>query len=576
MIEKQIINNDPWNQADLSLHHPNCDAIKDEQLKDAIISKWPADQDGIVRIPYTFSGLPYFLQPYQNSISYYKDYKLKPVNINADPQYINNVKSNIEKGLKSWENASGGKLQFYEDKLGITSSGLSFYLADESVLQKQNIIAFTQFKMNNEGFIDQCAIVFPGAKQFWDLNANSAEVAADNINTITHEIGHAAIGAQHFHEFSSMRNTLQELDDGVFCSVMPYQFSIHTDKNECKDHCSAPFATLPGPLDERFLQINYKNNIPPKRGIDDYFMIMNVKNALYNSLVTEAASQGIYAYVSNLYFKPDVKLFSDTASHLITDGASLAGMVYLRCPIASLGLFALGVSAKYLPETVTNKIPQPIKAVMNSSYTSMALELGAIGLSLYQGKNMMPMLATKLANKVGSMTGSAIGDQVGRLNAYLTSKLAQKVTAYWPFQSEGSNADANDDATTNFETKNEDVPNNEDEISSNVNPDKTLSADELDYSLIKNTEVTNSAEISKAENDKVSEDVDDNRQVKEMDKTKNGSRSLITNEKRAFASSFCTLFQKNSREKELNVNDKDIIDQKSEAESGMREKLAFG
>lgn len=464
-----------WSFPDLSLHQPNTESITDAELKQAVISKWPADKNGIVKIPYRYSGGPYFGQPYEGSIPAYLNYGIKPVNSCGDSAYLNKVKGNIENGLKSWEAASNGKIQFYEDKLGLHSSGISFYLADEASLLNEHIRAFTQIKMDNHGYLDQVSIVYPDSQKFWDVNGKSNVEVAKDVRTIVHEEGHGAIGFDHPHSFENIRANIKNMPDGVFASVMPYQFLIKNEKNRCHpvpdtgDQCNPSHATLPGPLDERFVQMNYKDNIPPERGLDDYYIQMNVKNAALGSSISSGAHQGIYSFASNLALQqPEVKTFSDNTAHLIADGAMLAGMAYLGFPLLSLGAYAVGAGMKYLPEgvtaSITDKIPEPIKAVYNSPYTSVITNIGPYAWAVYQGKDIVPMIATQLANDVGGKVGEYVGDKVGKANAYVTNTITNKVSQGLAYLSP--------------------FPNDEDYVvnTNEVNADKTLSSQENESS----------------------------------------------------------------------------------------------
>lgn len=422
-------NENLWSFPDATKHPTDCKIITDEELKEAVISLWPT-QGGVAHIPFTFSSIPYWSQSFSGAVSNYLRNDLQPLDTKTDPNYQAQVKENIKMGLEKWAEASKGKIEFHEANVGLHSPGISFYFADDETLAKQKIAAYTQLKLDNNGDLNQVAVVFPRAPSFWNLAEQDDWDRADNVNTITHELGHA-IGSEHFHEYPEMKTKLMNMENGVFCSVMPYFSKIRTQQNKCSSKCNPPFAANPGPLDERFIQVNYQDKSSNCKRINSTALAANNLHAFLESSVISGMHTGISTFAANLSIKPDEPIFSNKSAHMIADGALLAAIIYLEFPIYTTAAFTASAATKYLSDNFLKLLPSPLHSLLISNYSSFALNLS---LGLYEGLSLYPLLTTLLSRTAGSMIGTAFGSTIGHFNAFLINKISQAVYAHWPFQ----------------------------------------------------------------------------------------------------------------------------------------------
>ncbi|MDF1797433.1 MAG: hypothetical protein P1U63_12935 [Coxiellaceae bacterium] len=221
----------------------DCSAVSDHHLSQHLNGLWQFPH----AIKYSFGG----------DLGLYEALSMPPT---LRPPYHSTQKfTQIARGaMQYWQQFSGGLLKFEE--VPSLSSGQSGILLTSCGSQEQ----FNQYAPNTLGmakywlwddsqYFRRVIVCFPEGA----IEGQSAE----SNKTLHHEIFHA-LGAGHFHEGETgevLRNTVY----GQACSVMPYEHLIRSAKSDCPvDICPVGYATAPGPLDKRFLNLAYD----PKAG----------------------------------------------------------------------------------------------------------------------------------------------------------------------------------------------------------------------------------------------------------------------------------------------------------------------
>lgn len=406
-----------WQFPDLAAHNPDCSVVSDDSLKQAIFANWPVS-NGVVTIPYTFSSSAYyFVDDFLLQISTYLHWGLKPLTMDSAHEKV--YKASVEIGLDRWVQASNGTLAFNEVSFWEflnKKRGITFNLGSNARLNAKGAGAVTMILQDNNRHIRQAAIYYPNAIDLWPTNDTG--LAAWNANAITHEIGHA-LGFNHFHDYQSILQPLQQIHDGAYCSVMPYDsYFVNTD-GECKSACNPAYAIFPAKLDSRIFSLASQENYPRcsvlfnKKSL--LWVIHNGLAECVNSYSYSFLHSSVRAFTENLSVKPGTMLLSKTTASLIADSSFLAATLYMEgIPNWSSTVFLATAAAKYLPDSFLDHLSPTVKTIVTSNYSIYVLN-GAIALS--QGSCVIPMTVSMLSSQAGSFIGIVLGQAVGYLSA---------------------------------------------------------------------------------------------------------------------------------------------------------------
>lgn len=401
--------NREWHNPDLGYHNPDCSAVINEEILALSYTRWPME-NGIAIVPYTFNCIPYYLQPFEGAFNYYFNHKIFGLS-DVHQDYKASIKNDIRNGLAAWEKSSNNQIRFVEEKNpGLKFNGLSFYFANTKILEESNMGAYTQQKLDNLGYLQSAAIVFPDSSTFWSVDKSSKQICYDR-QTIVHEIGHA-IGAEHLHQHPIIVNKLQHTLDGVYCSVMPYQRFVSTAMSECKSHCESHMAILPGPLDQRYCALVYTPEYTPKK--IQYFEEWNLKNAMYENITYSFTTSTINELLLNLKNTNSAPLLSSTHVHLVSDVIMLMGMIYYQFPRSYLNAYTLSALMHYMPDKITAYFPKTLVHLMKNQLTSYAFSLGC---AIYEGLELLPFIKTTFVGGAASFFGSMVGSITGKWTA---------------------------------------------------------------------------------------------------------------------------------------------------------------
>ncbi len=384
-------------------HNPDCSAITDSQLQQAIASRWPV-VDGVAQIPFGFSNKPLW-----SSVFNLMHATFLPEQIQANLAEM--MQTTLRFALKIIEQASQGKIEFIEDKnTHIFSRGIFFYLGgDEKKFFAQNMNAYAHLKIDNNGYIQQAYIFMPSDVKYWDHNANILF-----MYIWIHEIMHA-LGFDHLHEFPDMRSILQNTQDGLYCSVLPYANKISTAISQCTTHCNPPYTVYPGSLDKRLLQLAYTHGV---LATDDFEINLNyfqncVDIAIF-SIFSAALYKNIFMFFTHLTDADNQPILTSKMAALLADLTFATAIYFLETPLWLMQLFAITAAIKYLPGL--DRLPKHAKTALEN----LSLPALNLGVAFTQGQQPIPLALSSL----GSLDSTWLGGKL-HCRATLFATLAQ-------------------------------------------------------------------------------------------------------------------------------------------------------
>lgn len=225
----------------------SCRTLPLEELHKVISHLWPR-VDGVATINYTFDTR---LIPQNVIESARQDLNQK----RFDP--LNDISQLVlSMVLDAWTKACKSKVNF--KYVGSPSEDFSGIIISNCDNLKSALGYWEPIQRNSLGYMKQGIVCIP-SQYFQRENF----LILKNVHTISHEIGHA-IGIQHLHEFPLIKTHLQDTEQGMGCSVMPYSHEILKDPiNYCRDQSvclNHTSAVLPGPLDQDVCQLMYGEN----------------------------------------------------------------------------------------------------------------------------------------------------------------------------------------------------------------------------------------------------------------------------------------------------------------------------
>lgn len=298
-----------WDFPGLVDHNPNC-SLPSDKLLSVISTIWPS-KNGKIRIPYGFSFLPF-----QFTFARYQALRagLHPEKFGPELKEI--AHANIKWALNNWSKASNNTIEFYEvTSASWFSPGIYFYQVNQEHLIELGIIGATESIINNNGNTNNAFIIFPDSKEFWvsppfngtqEFNHIPGNFYTPRLNqvitahTLHHEIGHA-LGFSSEDENMTIIQSLMNIPDGVYCSVMPYQDQISTSIsrcNPCRDitninitcnasnytyYCNPPYAVYPGSLDRNLIEVAYQTSADSCLNINGIHYAFNILNSFSTS-----------------------------------------------------------------------------------------------------------------------------------------------------------------------------------------------------------------------------------------------------------------------------------------------------
>jgi hypothetical protein len=242
----------PFQQYD---HHPNCSVITDDELAQSVNGVWPST-NGQAIIEYTFS-LPAFSWLYEPTGFY-----LRKINQTVTEIFQETVRFIISK----IEADTNGIITFREVPRSFKTDFSPFFrgiyfaqTAPEELFTQDDSGAFTYIQFDNNGYIKRGIINMPTDEVLYEDITHI--YVPDWIDyALTHETYHG-LGQEHLQDYPDILSKLQNLTDGVFCSVMDYPSIVGTSISNCMTNCTPPYAVLPGPLDERSMRQAYTNGL---------------------------------------------------------------------------------------------------------------------------------------------------------------------------------------------------------------------------------------------------------------------------------------------------------------------------
>ncbi|MBA3662422.1 MAG: hypothetical protein H0W64_11880 [Gammaproteobacteria bacterium] len=408
-----------WYLRNLHAHQPDCSSIPDYLLEKAIYARWESKK-GAVKIPYSFSMLPYLAEmPFL--LRWIR--ALKPKFFGPDLQEL---KDHIHYALAAWAKKSQGHIEFVEVKHPLPySKGIFFNLAKMS---NHNALGYTLVRFDNNGELKQAYVFFSDFKYLWDSKnpfwtemerieglKPTTELLSTVAATPSHEIGHT-LGFDHLHEVPRYIEKISNIPDGVYCSVMPYSELVETPVNSCQINCLPNQASPLGPLDERLLDLNYvqkKGNFYP---IDNKQYLFNGFNALLFSGSVSYLNQFTTAFFSNLQSKPGIMLLPLQVGPVVGDGLILAALMALPFPRSLATVYTLSAVAEYAAPLLGKDCPVLINKLF------LAHHIFNVWCAYQQGQKCWPLMGASFAACVGSFGGMLAGDWSGK-------KLASAVNA---------------------------------------------------------------------------------------------------------------------------------------------------
>jgi hypothetical protein len=405
---------------DQEKHHPDCSAVTDTQLKQALMSRWPSE-GAVTTIPFGFSSTPLWGDFYALAANY----RYLPERLEGEQGEL--VKDTIRFALNKWTNASNGTLKFVEeDHSTLFSSGIFFYLGGtEKHFSTTPPIsgAFTHLRIDNNGYINQAFIFLPNDKYLWENKLQNPWP----MKTWTHETGHG-LGFAHLHEYDDVKNILRQTKDGEYCSVMPYENEIYTDTSRCREFCIPSYAVYPGQLDSRLVKLSYVTSAMTYGSQEQIlnYLINGIDVGVY-SLLAVAAHTTVKAFFSNLAFYKNRPLLPKKAAMLLADAGLFSAIILLEASPWARGSYAITAATKYLPEIILNEIPPQMKAVLISNYS---LYVFSAVRSFEQGQLPLPLAWSLGMSTFMTYTGQYVS-ALGKLSAWAMNQIPQAITLRW-------------------------------------------------------------------------------------------------------------------------------------------------
>jgi hypothetical protein len=394
---------------------PNCSAISNEQLQEAIAANWPVSQ-GFTLIPYGFSAAPFLLD------AYYQESGMQDFILGANNHtLLDRLRPKIREVLDDWADLSQGALQFTEvTRAGLLARGIFFYFADLQLFTQNKILGLTIRRFDNNAQLMRSFVFLPQDELFWDVDRYPS-----GLRTAYHEVGHA-LGFDHLHEFPAMQKLLNETVQGVFCSVMPYIKQIETHVSQCLA-CIPSFAVEPGPLDEELVGLSFIQG----RRTPHFNSQLFGEDVRYNAIELTVFSfltiflhhsffNAVFHCSSNRQNSPLPKV----ASLLVADVGLLAAMLYLGLPPSLANVYLATGLLKYLSFF---HLPSGLNSVLSEE---LSLSLFNVACIYNQGQLFRPLAFSTLYSVMGTYLGSRTFSFIQDLISQLNQKLGLTTTLF--------------------------------------------------------------------------------------------------------------------------------------------------
>jgi hypothetical protein len=317
-------------------HHPNCSSITADELAETIDGVWPSS-DGKAKINFIFS-YPAFNWLYDPDNSLFRKRYLG--------SSLNTIFQNlVRQTLSVIEEKNNGILSFNE----VGSSFVTNYnpfakgiyyvqAATEAQFAEEDEGAFTVLRFDNNGYLKKAIIYMPSDL---DLYQNISLTSPPDwiLYAISHETYHA-LGGQHLQNYPDILEKLQNMTDGVFCSVMDYPTIVGTNISNCQQNCTPPFAVYPGPLDVELMQLAYQQG-RYDRSFDKiyYYGINALELSIFLFFITIA-----YSYtddcLNGIVFRKK-RLLNKQIVQALLDLTLLVTLIEMELPLAMLIFYGL-------------------------------------------------------------------------------------------------------------------------------------------------------------------------------------------------------------------------------------------
>jgi hypothetical protein len=399
MLAPQAINSIPTDckEEDIECHfpdladkHPDCSRISDGQLVSLTMNKWES-----TTIPYSISETEPNWVDSINTVNGFKDLHAAPI----DTEIRDAVERSIALAFDKFTALTNGKFKFQKKNTfqnrtpffsDVFSRGITFMLpASERVIaDTTNAGGFTLIRMNNNGYLRDTAIYLPNDRHYWHFDPINYLHYAWLHQTISHEIEHA-LGILDWTPKVYMLDRLSQIQDGVYCSVMPYPNLISTPISSCNVStltCDPPYAIFPASLDKRWFDLVYERQFwqapdysigqMPDQPKENFNLNSNelIKFAFFFTLWHQILLSLLTGYASKTgHQERNTKL-----ANLIADSALMVTMVACEMPWEAELIFGMTSLNKYIPDRMLSNIQPAVKWAATTSYNNFSTIMYAI------------------------------------------------------------------------------------------------------------------------------------------------------------------------------------------------------
>jgi hypothetical protein len=416
------------NDVDGTTHHPNCSSVTDAQLASTIDGAWPSS-NGKVEVNYVFS-LPAFYWLFNTDSTVFKRRNLPYADEMA-------FESTVRLVIDKITILNNGIIKFNEVDRSFLTDYSPFFkgiyyaqTATEAQFSSDNEGAFTVLRFNNNGYIKQAIIDLPSDISIY--NDLQEWTPYDWINyTISHETSHA-FGGNHLQLYPDILAELENIPDGVFCSVMDYPNLISSNISTCMQNCTPSFAIYPGPLDIRSIQLVYSyDNYDHGYNKIYYYAVNAIEYALLFAIITT-----IYASVENILCKLAIHknkpLIPKNVMQILLNAIILALFIEMGAPDVIPILFGASTSLKLMPKRLLKYSEFYVNHPIIENIFESRFPLHILVLTTLIAEGQLP--AALALTLFFGITGTLLGTALGWIPDYLCTKRCNRQLeklAYW-------------------------------------------------------------------------------------------------------------------------------------------------
>ena len=407
-------------------HFPNCSGVTDDELAETVNGVW-LSTNGIATINYVFSFPAFWWIGSPNISTFHLKY--------VDPYTVNVFQETVRAVIGEVVKRNNGIFILNEVKRGFLTDyspffrGI-FYAQTASVAQfdSDGEGAFTVVRYDNNGFMKRAIINLPIDLEIYrDVNH---EYQADWIEyAISHETYHGFC-TEHLQNYPAILQILQNLPDGVFCSVMDYPNIIGTSISSCMQNCTPAFAIYPGALDIRSMQLAYlqgkwnhgynKVSHFALNGIELCFLFMLIATAYH-------IIHDLVSYLPNCTRLDIPKKLTQTLLNL----SLLVLFIQMDASKIVSILFGISIGAKMIPEKLLNRLPYyqespVVKTIVDCKFPLYILYTSTI---FAEGQNPLALLLAFLLSGCGAFAGTVVGRILALATAYSIYRQVLNCTA---------------------------------------------------------------------------------------------------------------------------------------------------